>query len=269
MEFIVAGLKITVQQVPCNSTAAAAAALAAGAAAASSSSAAATGFPAMPVPPQTPTAAAMQAAATPGNPGTPGGPEGGGQGGGVRGAIATPLAATEQHPDLSHAGAADTSLDEKGKPRPELVPQPPLPDAPGGPLDPRRKAAVTPPRGRRACPPADLVVVPRRSGRSRSTRRRSRSPRERLSRRIVAAFRDWADRTGTGVQRPITASAVRVSDMLGVSPRVLREASEIYGRGPAAPARPGRHHTTYRAVRSAHALAHRCACGGGCEGWLW
>ena len=216
------GLKVTVEQAPCEWTAAVATAAVAGAAAASS--AADSAFPALPFPPQPPSTAALQVATTLGTPGTPSdqaGPEGGGQGGGARGAIDALLAAAEQHPDLSHAGAADAGLDEKdsaGDSAGDEVPHPPPPDAPGGPLDPTRKAAV-------ACPPADLAVVPRRSGGSRGTRRRSRSPRERLSRRNVATFRDFADRTGTGAQRPLTASADDVCARYNISHRISQEAS--------------------------------------------
>ena len=61
------------------------------------------------------------------------------------------------------------------------------------------------------------------------------SPWEKLSQRIVAAFRDKADRTG--VQRPLAASEEHVCARHSVSLRILQEAAEIYGRQHAAPPR--------------------------------
>ena len=135
----------------------------------------------------------------------------------------------------------DSAGDEAWMPGPTLAPHPPPPEAPGGPLDPRRWGAV--PKHPAAAPwPSALPC----RGRSRSarraerTRRGSGSPRERLSRRLVARLRAWARYTSprreNGPPSPITVSAVRVSDMLGVSVRVLREASEIHAcRNDAAP----------------------------------
>ena len=269
------GLVITVQQAPSEWTVAGAAAAAAGAAAAPS--AAATGFPVLPFPPQPPSTAARQVAETLGTPGTPGRVLGGHQRGDeatgpdlkeevkVEECEEVALSDSEEEdaapstrcwPRRSSTastgkgqidrdatrqaeapeGEEDSAGDEAWMP----APHPPPPEAPGGPLDPRRMRAV----------PAHLAAAPWRSalpcrGRSRSarraerTRRGSGSPRERLSRQLVARLRAWArftsPRRDNGLS-PITVSAVRVSDMLGVSPRFLREASEIYGcRNDAAP----------------------------------
>ena len=61
------------------------------------------------------------------------------------------------------------------------------------------------------------------------------NPREKLSQRIVASFRDWADRTG--LQKPLAASADHICAKHGVSLGMLQEASEIYGRQHGAPRR--------------------------------
>ena len=61
------------------------------------------------------------------------------------------------------------------------------------------------------------------------------NPREELSQQIVAAFCDWADRTG--FQKPLTTSADHLCAKHGVPLNMLQEASDIYGRQHGAPRR--------------------------------